>query len=126
MSTLHFLDQTIHDKFTVWARLDNHNPAHEYFRGEVTVVRSRVNPNEKLYVLTTNEAFMGEIMEGIPPIFLLDDGESVLPLFISGWSANMLSVNLSLFPSTQQTDSNSEDSNWALGPRLAYHLRVHE
>lgn len=127
MTTLHWLDQTIHDKYTVWARLDNHNPAHEYFRGEISVVQSRVNPDEKLYVLTTNEAFMGEIMRGIPPIFLLDDGESVLPLFISGWGASMLRVNLSPFPTSQPTSrATTEDLGWALGPRTAYHLRVHE
>lgn len=126
MTTLHWLDQTIHDKYTVWARLDNHDPGHEYFRGEISVVQSRVNPNEKLYVLTTNEAFMVKIMEGVPPIFLLDDGETVLPLFVSGWPANILSVNLSPFPTTQPGSDTNPDSNWALGPRVAYHLKVHE
>lgn len=112
--------------YTVWSRLDNHDPAHEYFRGKITVVRSRVDPSEVVYRLEVNEAFMARISSGYPPVFLLDDGESVIPLYVSGWGASMSVVALSRFPNWDTDLETNPESIWALGPRTCYHMKTYE
>lgn len=123
--------QTILDRYTVWGHLDNFDPGREHFRGRVTVIESKVDPTEEIYVLEVNEAFMSRIMVGPTPIFLLDTGYRVLPLYVSGWPAAMNSVWLQPFPTNPDKKTRPDGrvidyKTWALGPRTAYHLKVHE
>lgn len=127
MTTISFPAYETLDQFTVWSHLDNHDPGREHFRGLISVLESKVNPREQIYALSANEVFMERITQGVPPIFLLDDGETVLPLFVSGWPASMLSVWLSPFPTKTPGDTNQRDYlHWSLGPRTCYHLKVYE
>lgn len=130
MTTTTYPAHEVVETFTVWAHLDNHNPSREYFRGEVRVLEPTKRNVKKTWVLIANDAFLKRIENGPKPIFLLDDGKTVIPLYISGWSIRG-EVWLHNFPVNPDGETRPDGrvidySTWALGPRLAYHLKAHE
>lgn len=68
-------------------------------------------------------------------VFLIDDGRTVRPLYVTGWSGANNYVTLAPFPVNVHDDGTprmrADDparpvdySTWSLGPSRAYHLKV--
>lgn len=115
------------DRFSVWAHLDNEDPGHTYFHGHIRTFLSTLDIT-MIYALEANPAFMELVDRDNLPIFLLDDGESVIPLYVSGQPSSPTELWLSKFPTEaykNQPDHGYNDiDTWSLGPRTAYHLKA--
>lgn len=69
-------------------------------------------------------------------VYLLDDGRTVRPFYVAGWSPDSDHILLHAFPTNYRPDGERKirDDNgrpvdhgpWALGPRRAYHLKITE
>lgn len=60
--------------------------------------------------------------------FIIDDGESVRVFYLSGWNGSGTMVYLSPFPTNGAIRPDNgrpvDFSQWALGPRKTFHLKV--
>lgn len=120
----------VEDEFTVWAHLDNYEPGRQFLRGTIRVLEPTKPDVSRTWVLLANEQFIERMERGPNPIFLLDDGDAVFPLYVAGWSTRG-EVWLHEFPVNPDNRTRPDGrvidfSTWALGPRIAYHLKAHE
>lgn len=69
-------------------------------------------------------------------VYLVDDGRTVRPFYVAGWSQDRDRIMLHPFPTNYDPDGKhlvrADDGrpidfgNWMLGPRRAYHLKIME
>lgn len=75
--------------------------------------------------------------DAVKALYLIDDGRSVRPYYVAGWSQDRDRITLHSFPTDYRPDGSrrmrADDerrsvdySGWMLGPRRAYHLKVSE
>jgi hypothetical protein len=112
--------------------LDNYTPA-----------RSEASGTIETWVWPDTGAVSYRIPDGVSTfkevtraVFLIDDGHTVMPLYVSGWSGTHDRVFLAPFPVNVDADGNPrlrEDNGrpvdfrtWMLGPQRAYHLKISE
>lgn len=117
-------------EFIYTAALDNHEPVRKEAHG---ILEEWVWPDtgEITYRLPEGTAKFKNVTQAL---FLLDDGRTVLPLYVIGWSAKQDKVFLGRFPVNVNEDGSPrmradrdeqvDYSTWMLGPRRAYHLKA--
>lgn len=82
---------------------------------------------------------LGRLKDANRAIYLMDDGRTVTPWYVAGWGGEGLaegSIILHPFPTNYNADGTprlrADDgrpvdfSNWQLGPRRAYHVKLSE
>lgn len=120
------------DQFTVWGALDNYNPHRLHFRGTMEVFKSHDGTSQKIWVLHADTTIMDKVENGSPPIFLLDDGETIIPLYVTGWKSDTREIYLRPIPTNPNGDKLDhrgepiDYGTWKLGPRVAYHLKLQD
>lgn len=76
------------------------------------------------YVLRRGDLFANPTRSN----YIIDDGDSVLITYVSGWSGDGLRIFLAPFPVNgdlrPDTGRPVDMSNWMIGPRRTYHLKV--
>lgn len=116
------------EHFRWTAALDNHEPVREYAQGDGWYYTQH---GERRVVLDV----------GIMPrerrnraLYILDDGTRIVPMWVLAFHPEMTHVILGPFPVNVNNDGTPrlrdddqrpvDFSNWYLGPRYAYHLKV--
>lgn len=113
------------------AALDNHEPTRNYASG---ILEEWLWPDSGkiTYRIPSSEVTFGDTHR---MVFLADDGHTVRPLYVSGWSGTHDCVFLEPFPVNVNEDGSPrmrEDdparpvdfSTWMLGPSRVYHLKI--
>ena len=119
--------------YTYAVSLDNHEPVREQANGTIEVWQWP-DTGEVSYRIPGGLSQFFRDNGNI--IFLMDDGRTVAPLYMAGWSDREDTLFLRPFPVNTDADGSPrlrEDdgrpvdySTWMLGPRRAYHLKVTE
>jgi hypothetical protein len=117
--------------YTYAASMDNYEPVRDQADGTVEVwqwpdtgeVSYRIPGGVSRFLKDTRHV-----------IFLMDDGATVAPLYLAGWSQRDDTLFLQSFPVNVDTDGNPrmrgdngrpvDFRTWMLGPQRAYHLKV--
>lgn len=110
-----------------WAVLDNFEPPRNDTRGQAEIWLN-VHGDEVIKIVDAPEHFK----DGHNALYLLDDGSTVVPYYVTGWNdSEPTRVYIQPMPTnpdgakTRPDNSRPIDyANWALGPRRAYHLKV--
>lgn len=115
-------------EFTYTTALDNHEPVREEARG---ILEEWLWPDTGE---TTYRIPGGVAQFATRAVFLIDDGRSVQPLYITGWSGDQDCLFLGHFPVNVNPDGSPrmradraeqvDYSTWMLGPHRAYHLKI--
>lgn len=107
---------------------DNHEPPRDYGNGKAEVWRTPEGI-ERIRILRADETFTYSTRS----LYLIDDGSSVVPHYVAGWSlkleelGNLLIEPMPTNPDGRQRADNGrviDFSNWMLGPKRAYHLKI--
>jgi hypothetical protein len=111
-----------------WAVLDNFEPPRSETNGQAEIWR-HPDGHEVIKIVDAPAHFK----DGHNAIYLLDDGNTVVPYYVVGWNdkAEPVYVLIQPFPANPDGAATRPDngqpidySTWALGPRRAYHLKV--
>ena len=102
--------------------LDNHEPTRDFARifGEVYAANDTA---PQTVVLTPG----ADLKDAHRAVYLLDDGQTIRPHYVAGWNREDTTIYLHPFPTSTGTrpDGRPVDmSNWFLGPRRAYHVKL--
>jgi hypothetical protein len=75
-----------------------------------------------------------EERDAVKSVYLIDDGRTVRPYYVAGWSTKNDRITLHPFPTNYHPNGEpkTRDDNgrpvdhgmWMLGPRRAYHLKI--
>lgn len=110
---------------------DNYEPPRSYAHGEGWYYDGETRgPGRSAIVL---EAAMA-LKDATKALYLIDDGITVRPFYVAGWHPDGVHVLLNELPVNVKADGTPrlradnnrpvDFSNWMLGPRRAYHLKV--
>ena len=89
--------------------LDNYEPTRNYGGG---ALREFVDTDGRITYQIHDPSAKGE---GYRALYLMDDGRTVRPYYVAGWSGATGWITLHPMP-----------TDWMLGPRTAYHLKIAE
>lgn len=109
------------------AVLDNFEPPRSETHGTAEIWRHPAG-HEVIKIVDAAEHFK----DGHNALYLFDDGNTVAPYYVVGWDDNEpVHVLIQPMPTNPDGAATRPDngrpidySNWALGPRRAYHLKV--
>lgn len=119
------------ETFTVWCALDNYEPTRSYMRSTIETFK-RHDQKTLAYVMALNNEFRKRVLKGPTPVFLLDDGNTVIPLYTTGWNVELTEIFMAPFPVNPNGELKRPDGEpvdyrgWWLGPRTVYHLKAYE
>lgn len=113
---------------------DNHEPPRSEARGVVEVWTWPDTGEESYRIPDGFSTFLGR---GPHAVFLLDDGRTVRPFYVTGWSGREDKVFLGPMPVNVNEDGTPrmrkdhpdrqvDYATWTLGPSRAYHLKITE
>lgn len=116
------------EHFTVTTHLDNHEPPR---RSAALVMHRFVGHSGDTEYMIESGVDLLDTHCG----FLLDDGYSVIPLYVAGWHSEHKYILAHKFPldfnpTTREPNLRADNgrpvdhSTWILGPRRYYHLKV--
>ena len=126
--------------FTWMTPADNYEPMpREYHHGKLyryDITRDDETRQVGVILMLDGDAAMS-MAKARRASFLLDDGRTIEPMYVSGWNENGAArVFLAPFPTNydengapiMRADDPSRAVNydsWTLGPRVTYHLKIH-
>lgn len=114
-----------------FSALDNHTPARSESSGTIETwlwpdtgeISYRIPDGVSMFIKNVNRA-----------VFLVDDGRTVVPLYVSGWSGTNDRLFLKPFPVNVNEDGTPhmradrdepvDYGTWMLGPSRAYHIKI--
>jgi hypothetical protein len=130
------------DDTTEWARqhghelrwntqLDNHEPPRSWASGSLWTYTREDRGGEGIVI-----ADVSELKDAHQATYIIDDGRTVKVFYVAAWHPEMRHVILHRLPTNFNEDGTpilrADDkrpvdySNWMLGPRRSYHLKVRE
>lgn len=116
------MTRTITRTATYRAPLDNHSITRNFAGGHLHFYAAEGDMAE---TITLHQS--GQFKDAEQANYLIDDGATVRPFYVSGWSREGL-IYLQPFPvngAIRPDNGRPADfSTWALGPRRTYHLKV--
>jgi hypothetical protein len=105
---------------------DNHPTPRGYASGEADVYAADVDGTrpETITLLGADA-----LRDAHRAVYLVDDGATVRPFYVAGWSPDGATIHLHPMPTADgriRPDNGRpvDFSSWVLGPRRAYHLKV--
>lgn len=123
------------DEHIYHVTLDNHTPPRSEDTGTLETW-TRPDGSDSYRLPGGLSRFPAIVRDGGRAVFLVDDGRTVRPLYVAGWSVKEDAVFLDDMPVSIRPDGTPllrEDngrpvdySTWQLGPRTAYHLKIKE
>lgn len=120
--------------YTYVCQMDNHEPPRSEARGTVEAWTWPDTGEESYRIPDGMTTFLSR---GTNTVFLLDDGRTVRPFYVTGWNPRDGHVTLGPMPvdinpdgtprmRTDHPDRPVDYSTWTLGPARAYHLKIRE
>jgi len=117
-------------KWTYSTVLDNHEPPRTYHNGVLTEWEREEDPDSPTMVLEPDSPFFElHIRASGGLCFILDNGSRAIPFYVTGYQPASREVFLQPFPTnpngrTRPDGQIIDFSNWVLGPRKTYHLKL--
>lgn len=120
--------------YTYVCQMDNHEPARTFAHGTLEVWTWPDSGEETYKIPDGLNTFLSR---GTHTVFLLDDGRTVIPVYVTGWSPKSGHVSLAPLPVNVNADGTPrmradqperpvDYAGWTLGPARAYHLKIQE
>lgn len=110
--------------FDYYVALDNYEPVPRTDAyGTATVWEDSEDPDYLAIVLGPDLSWFDRAYRGI---FLIDDGKTIEPFYAAAWHPEKRDIIIHRFPTnyTREDGRAIDFGTWALGPRLAFHLKV--
>lgn len=110
-----------------WTRCDRHEPSRRTESGFAVRYDSHPVSGGPGFVFWPGP----QVREAHDSLYVIDDGASAVPFFVTSWSRKRGSVTLHPIPTnpegTTRADRADEEidyAGWAMGPTRAYHLKI--
>jgi hypothetical protein len=115
-------------RYAVRTLMDNYEPARgeTWFTAEVYTGEDNARDPESFTVVLCQPT---ELRDATRAVYVWDDGQTVVPLYVAGYQPDASSVYLCPYPlanGRRRPDNGRpiDFSTWVLGPRRSYHLKA--